>query len=415
MTTPHPNNRRGAGIRRAVALVATAGALFAFAHAFGLVDFAGRDSAASGTAWEWSLPRDFPTPAVAADTPVTTERVNLGRYLFYDKRLSGNGTTSCGTCHLQSKAFTDGLARAKGSTGDRTPRSALAVINVAYNRTFAWANPTLTTPEKQMLVPLFGTNPVEMGVNDTNKTAILGRLSGDKRYQEMFAAAFANEANPINWHNIVLAISSWERTAISSSSKYDRYLAGKATLTSQERSGMNLFFGERAECHHCHSGINFNDQLTYVGAPEQPLKFHNTGLYNVGGTGVFPTGNTGLHEITGLADDQGRFRAPTLRNIALTAPYMHDGSIPTLDAVVAFYASGGRNVTSGPYAGDGRTNPHKDPLVARIKLTAAQRADIVAFLRTLTDSAFVTRATLSDPFAPGADLTPAASTPSTYP
>jgi cytochrome c peroxidase len=161
---------------------------------------------------------------------------------------------------------------------------------------------------------------------------------------------------------------------------------------------MNLFFGERAECHHCHSGINFNNQLTYVGAPQQPLKFHNTGLYNVGGTGVFPQGNTGLHEITGLADDQGRFRVPTLRNIALTAPYMHDGTIPTLGAVVAFYAAGGRNVTSGPNAGDGRTNPHKDPLITRITLTSAEQADIVAFLRTLTDTGFVSDPAFSDPF-----------------
>ena len=388
---------RGAWVRRAVALVATAGAVLAFGRALGLISlpFGGSQSS---TAWEWNLAKDFPTPVVAADTPMTTERVDLGRYLFYDQRISGNGTTSCGTCHMQSKAFTDGRARAKGSTGQLHSRSALAVINIAFNRTFAWANPSLTTPEKQMLVPLFGSNPVEMGVTDTNKDQVLGRLSTDPRYATMFKTAFPNERTPITWHNVILAIAAFERTLISDTSKYDRYLAGTATLAASERRGMDLFFGERAECHHCHSGINFNDQLTYVGAPEQPLKFHNTGLYNVGGTGVFPSGNTGLHEITGLADDQGRFRAPTLRNIALTAPYMHDGTIPTLDAVVAFYAAGGRNVTGGPNAGDGRTNPHKDPLIARIRLTPAEQADLVAFLRTLTDARFVTDPAFSDPF-----------------
>lgn len=397
METAHPDRGRGAWTRRVVALVAAAGAVLAFGRALGLVSlpFGGDEPPA---AWQWNLAKDFPTPFVAADTPVTKERVALGRHLFYDQRLSGNGTTSCGTCHMQSKAFTDGRARAKGSTGQLHSRSALAVINIAFNRTFAWSNPSLTTPEKQMLVPLFGTNPVEMGVNDNNKEQVLGRLSTDTRYTTMFSDAFPDEQTPISWSNIVLAISAFERTLISDTSKYDRYLAGTAALEPAERRGMNLFFGERAECHHCHSGINFNNQLTYVGAPLQPLKFHNTGLYNVGGTGVFPQGNTGLHEITGLADDQGRFRVPTLRNIALTAPYMHDGTIPTLDAVVAFYAAGGRNVTSGPNAGDGRTNPHKDPLITRITLTPAQQADIVAFLRTLTDTGFVSDPAFSDPF-----------------
>jgi cytochrome c peroxidase len=377
--------------------VAAAVAVLAFGRALGLAPswFDGDEPQA---AWEWDLAKDFPTPAVPADTPVTIERVDLGRRLFYDQRLSGNGTTSCGTCHMQSKAFTDGRARAKGSTGQIHSRSALAVINIAFNRTFAWANPSLTTPEQQMLVPLFGTNPVEMGVNDKNKDQVLGRLSTDTRYTTMFSDAFPDEDTPISWSNIVLAISAFERTLISDTSRYDQYLAGTATLNPAERRGMNLFFGERAECHHCHSGINFNNQLTYVGAPQQPLKFHNTGLYNVGGTGVFPQGNTGLHEITGLADDQGRFRVPTLRNIALTAPYMHDGTIPTLGAVVAFYAAGGRNVTSGPNAGDGRTNPHKDPLITRITLTSAEQADIVAFLRTLTDTGFVSDPAFSDPF-----------------
>ena len=235
---------------------------------------------------------------------------------------------------MQSKAFTDGRARAKGSTGQIHSRSALAVINIAFNRTFAWSNPSLTTPEKQMLVPLFGSNPVEMGVNDKNKDAVLARLTTDDSYPAKFAAAFPNEDAPISWSNIILAISAFERTLISDTSKYDRYLAGTATLDPAERRGMDLFFGERAECHHCHSGINFNNQLTYVGAPLEPLKFHNTGLYNIDGRGGYPEPNRGIYESTGRASDMGRFRAPTLRNIALTAPYFHTGTVPTLDLAV---------------------------------------------------------------------------------
>ena len=127
--------------------------------------------------------------------------------------------------------------------------------------------------------------------------------------------------------------------------------------------------------------------------------FHNTGLYNVGGTGAFPAPNRGVFEITGRPQDMGRFKAPTLRNVALTGPYMHDGTIPTLEAAVDHYAAGGRNITEGPLAGDGRVNPYKDPLLAAIRLSPAERADIVAFLKTLTDRTLIGDRRFADPFA----------------
>jgi len=215
----------------------------------------------------------------------------------------------------------------------------------------------------------------------------------------MFAAAFPDADDPFTWDNVKMAITTFERTLVSGDSTYDRALRGTATLTASEQRGMDLFFGERAECHHCHNGINMADQQQWVGSFDERLLFHNTGLYNVGGTGAYPEPNTGVHEITGKASDMGAFRAPTLRNIAKTAPYMHDGSIATLREVVDFYADGGREIASGPNAGDGRTNPHKDGLIAGNDLDTSERDDLVAFLNTLTDERFLTDPAFSDPFA----------------
>lgn len=354
---------------------------------------------AGDRAYDWTLPKWWPEPRVPPDNPMTAEKVALGRFLFYEKRLSGNGTQSCGSCHMQSLAFTDGRAQAVGSTGEVHPRSSQSLANVGYNATLTWANPSLVTLERQMEVVLFGTTPVEFGVNDANKGRILRRLTRDPRYRRMFARAFPGRRRPVTWPNIVKAIASFERTMISANSRYDRWLRGTATLSASEERGKDLFFGEKAECHHCHTGLNLNDQFTYKGARAQPLPFHNTGLYNVGGTGAFPEPNRGVFELTGDQADMGAFRAPSLRNVGVTAPYMHDGSITTLEEVLDFYAAGGRDVTEGPNAGDGRLNPHKDPLVSAIDLSEQDRADIVAFLGTLTDEAFLRDPGLSDPFA----------------
>lgn len=336
-----------------------------------------------------SLPLDFPAPRLPADNPVTPERVELGRHLFYDVRLSGNGTQSCGTCHLQRLAFTDGRARALGSTGSLTPRSSQGLANVAWNATYTWANPALVTLERQMEVPLFGDNPVEMGVNDGNRDAVLRRFASDPAYQRRFKAAFAGEQAPVTWPNLIKAIATFQRTLISGQSRYDAYLAGRVRLSAAETRGKDLFFGERAECFHCHGGFNFNDQVVHAGSREVETPFHNTGLYNIDGKGGFPEPNRGVFETSGDVDDMGRFRAPSLRNVALTAPYMHDGSVKSLREVVAFYARGGRKIDKGPYAGDGRDSPLRSELVGAIELTARDQRDLVAFLRILTDRPFV--------------------------
>ncbi|MCD0417011.1 di-heme enzyme [Rubrivivax sp. JA1024] len=352
-------------------------------------------------AWTWTLPAHFPEPKVPADNPMSAAKVELGRFLFYDPRLSGNGEQSCGSCHLQALAFTDGRATAVGSTGEAHPRAAQPLSNVVYNATLTWANPSLVTLERQMETPLFGERPVEMGVNDANKAAVLQRLradSGIAGYPARFAAVFAGEAEPVSWANVIKAIAAFERTLISGRSRYDRWLAGQATLSDTEQRGMKLFFGEKAECFHCHGSFNFNDQIVHARSRIVETPFHNTGLYNLGGTGAYPEDNRGVFELTAKAADMGAFRAPSLRNVEVTAPYMHDGSIATLSEVVATYAAGGRHIASGPNAGDGRANPYKDPLVSRIELDAQEQADIVAFLKTLTDHDFLTNPNHADPF-----------------
>ena len=349
--------------------------------------------------YAWKLPKGFPTPRTPKDNPMGAAKVQVGRHLFYDVRLSGNQTQSCGSCHQQQLAFTDGRAQAIGSTGQIHPRGALSLVNVAYDSTLTWANPALVTLEAQMEVPLVGTRPVEMGVNDANKRAVLARIRRDPWYARRFRKAFPDLREPITWTTIIRTIAAFQRSIVSADSKFDRYMNGKARLTASQQRGLELFMGEKAECHHCHGTFIFSDQATYVGAPDEKPLFHNTGLYNIGGTGAFPADNQGVFSVTGRQEDMGRFKAPSLRNVALTAPYMHDSSITTLEAAVDHYANGGRNITSGPYAGDGRANPYKDPLIAAIRLTDRDRADLVAFLKSLTDRSVTTDPRFSDPFA----------------
>lgn len=348
--------------------------------------------------WAWSLPANFPTPRVPGDNPMSEAKVELGRFLFYDKRLSGNGTQSCASCHHQDNAFTDGRVVAIGSTGEMHPRNAQGLANGVYNATLTWANPSLLSLESQAQVPIFGERPIELGINDDNVNTVLDRIKTDARYPAMFASAYPGINQPVTWGNITRAIGAFQRTLISGNSRYDQFLQGKASLSASEQRGLTLFNGEKAECFHCHSGFNFNDQVVHASTQVLDTPFHNTGLYNIGGTGNFPEGNQGLYEITANPADRGKFRAPSLRNVEVTGPYMHDGSMVTLEEILDFYAAGGRNITSGPYAGDGRTNPNKNPLIARINLTAEEKADLVAFLKTLTDHDFLTNPKFANPF-----------------
>ncbi len=350
-------------------------------------------------AYDWGLPVGVPTPRVPEDNPMTDEKVQLGRHLFYDARLSLNETQSCATCHAQADAFTDGRAQGLGSTGELHLRSPMSLTNVAYLNTLTWANPSLVRLEDQAMVPLFGEFPVELGFSG-QEDELLGRLVADPKYVELFAAAFPDELDPVSLDTVTKAIASFERALLSFDSPYDRYAYGgdPDAMTASALRGRDLFFSEKLECFHCHGGFNFSDSVSHDATQIIETMFHNTGLYNIGGTGAFPPGNGGVYELTGVATDMGRFRAPTLRNIALTAPYMHDGSIATLDEVIDHYSAGGRTLATGPYAGVGSDNPFKSELVNGFDITAAERVDLIAFLNSLTDSTFTSRADLSDPW-----------------
>jgi cytochrome c peroxidase len=314
--------------------------------------------------------------------------------------LSGNGTQSCATCHAQALAFTDGRRTSTGSTGDALPRNAQALVNVAYNSTLTWANPVLVEIERQVQIPMFGENPVELGITGKEER-VLARLREDDRYQRLFAAAFPGEADAIGMPNIVKALSAFTRALISFNAPYDRYRYGGdvSAMSPSAIRGMQLFLSEDLECHHCHTGFNFTQSTQHEGVTFVERPFFNTGLYNIDGTGAYPEDNTGLHGLTNDPLDMGKFRPPTLRNVALTAPYMHDGSIATLDEVIEFYARGGRLIESGPLAGDGRLNTHKNGLVAGFDITPEQKRDVIAFLQSLTDETFITDPRFSDPFA----------------
>lgn len=349
-------------------------------------------------AWTWHLPDYVPAPRVPADNPMSEAKFQLGRHLFYDKRLSGNGTLACASCHLQERAFTDGKSTLAGSTGEHTPRNAPSVINAAWNATYTWANPALVTLEHQAEVPLYGERPIEMGVTDANKPEILARLAAEPKYGPLFAAAFPDKAAPITFDGVVKAIGAFERGVTSFGSRYDLYLQGKAQLSDSEQRGLSIFFGERGECHHCHGSSNFNDQFVHARTREIIPLYHNTGLYNLDGQGAHPYPNRGVFELSGDPADMGRFRAPSLRNVAVTGPYMHDGSVASLEAVVDIYSNGGRKISSGPLAGDGSASPLKSDLIVRIDLSREEKADLLAFLKTLTDETLLTSPRFADPW-----------------
>jgi len=349
-------------------------------------------------AWNWDLPKYIPPPRVPADNPMSEEKFQLGRRLFYDKRLSGNGTISCASCHLQERAFTDGRVVSVGSTGETTPRNAPSIAYAGWHGTLTWANPALVTLERQMLNPLFGDSPIEMGASDADKAEIVARFRADADYRRWFAAAFPETKEPVSFATIIAAISAFQRGVYSFDSRYDHYLQGEAQLTEAEQRGHDLYFGEKAECHHCHGSVGLDDQFVHSKTREAETPFHNTGLYDIDGKGAYPAPNRGLFDITGEADDMGRFRAPSLRNIALTAPYMHDGSVATLEEVIDIYSEGGRKIASGPHAGDGRASPLKSGLIVKIDLTPQEKADLLAFLNTLTDQRLPTSPRFSDPW-----------------
>ena len=313
------------------------------------------------------LPGWFPVPKIPSDNPLTEEKVELGRHLFYEPMLSGNSTYSCATCHRQSLAFTDGLAQAIGSEGGQHPRSSMSLANVAYNASFGWDART-STLESQMEVPMYNVLPVEMGLKG-HEAEVLARFAADADYTERFRTAFPGQPNPITLPNIVKAIASFERIIVSADSAFDRYLYkdDHSGMSAAAKRGVALFFSARLKCSECHGSVNISGPTIFNGAvpPDPDAFFHDTGV----------------------SPEPARFRAPTLRNIAVTAPYMHDGSIATLKDVVMHYAAGGRS------------NRPKSDKIRGFAISPSEIDDLVAFLQTLTDDRFLANPAFSNPLS----------------
>jgi cytochrome c peroxidase len=324
--------------------------------------FAG--SAFGGSPYEWSLPRGFTKPVVPADNPMTIEKVELGRFLFYDARMSVNGTTSCGTCHRQELAFTDGKPVALGATGESHTRNSMSLVNLAYASVLTWANPEKQSLETQMLTPMFGTHPVELGMD---RVKFLRIVRNDPTYQRLFRAAYGETPAAFSLRNVIRAIACFERTITSAGSSYDRYHFGEAQAISPaaKRGEVMFFLDGKESCFRCHGGLTFTD-----GA------FHNTGI---------SPADTTLQSHTHSDADRGKFRVPSLRNVALTAPYMHDGSIADLSTVIDHYAAT-------------PTTPNEDPLIRGFAMSARNKADLIAFLQSLTDEALIHDERFSDPW-----------------
>lgn len=370
----------------------------------GLIGFAALGLVTGATAfddgtWRWRLPPWVPEPVVPYDNPMTRAKVELGRHLFYDRRLSANESMSCATCHEQARAFTDGKAVSAGVSGEHGVRSAMSLANVAYLPVLTWQNPQLSSLEVQALIPLFSEHPVEMGMAGRDQE-LFERLGRDPVYQKLFALAFPEVAagtKPlISTATLTRALAAFQRSLISVDSAWDQYRYGgrPEALSASAKRGEALFFGERLECHHCHGGLHFTDNLRHRQLPEGERGFHNTGLYNTDGEGSYPMESPGVVELTGDEADRGAFRTPSLRNIAVTAPYMHDGSIATLEEVIReHYAAAGRAARSTFGA-----NPLRSPLIAGFDIGNDEVADLVAFLQALTDHHFLTDPRLGNPW-----------------
>ena len=322
--------------------------------------------------YQWNLPKGFPKPFVPADNPMSAAKVELGRYLFYDKRMSINGTQSCASCHKQELAFTDGRAVGIGATGELHSRNTMSLVNVAYSAALTWSNPDLKTLEKQALIPMFGDHPVELGLHEGD--AFLPAIRSDKTYTALFAKAFPEDTDRYTIANVTKAIASFERSIISARSPYDRYHYDRddSAVSESAKHGEVLFFSQHVSCFRCYGGFNFSDAT-----------FHNTGLYN-----PYPAPNVGIFEFTHESADMGKFKVPTLRNIALTAPYMHDGSIPTLEGVLDHYAAGGR----------AHDNPNKDHLIGGFEISQQGREDLIEYLKSLTDDQVIHDPRFSSPW-----------------
>ena len=283
-----------------------------------------------------------------ADNPYTPEKAELGRLLYFDSRLSADGTVSCATCHNPKFAFTDGAAVSTGIRGQKGNRSAPTVINRAYSLAQFWDGRARTL-EEQAKGPM--ENPIEMG---NTHVGIVDNLKKIQGYRALFAKVFGTEDFSID--HVAMAITTFERTVMSGNSAYDRYKSGQRNaMTAAQVRGMDVFFN-KAKCDACHEGVNFTSNM-----------YANLG---VGADKFAP--DVGRFAVTNDPKDWGTFKTPTLREVAHTAPYMHDGSLRTLEDVVQYYDKGGT------------PNKNLDPKIKPLHLTDQDKNDVVAFLNALS-------------------------------
>ena len=314
--------------------------------------------------------------SIPADNPTTKEGVYLGRMLFYEKKLSADNTVSCGSCHQQAKAFTDGKALSEGVNHGLSSRNSMSLTNLLWARKFFWDG-RATGLEQQAVFPL--TDPHEMG---QSLDASVKKLNATANYPALFKVVYGDEK--ITGYRITKAIAQFERTLISCNSKYDQYLRNAYQPKAEELKGMELFMtgpnpekGIRgANCVHCHGGVKNYMEL-----------FHNNGLDSV-------PKDAGIEKISGLASDRGRFKVPTLRNIALTAPYMHDGRFKTLTEVIDHYSDHLQESASLSTFLRGESNEIGGKT---LHLKPEEKTALIAFLNMLTDSTFITDQRFSDP------------------
>ncbi len=295
----------------------------------------------------FQAPKGFPPIPWPADNPYSPARAELGKRLFFDGRLSANGAESCAFCHEPEHAFAGGTPLAKGANGTLGHRHVPTLINRAWGRLQFWDGRALTL-EAQVVVPV--TDPDEMGLTTEE---VVQKIRAIKGYVPLFTTAFGDDT--VSFDRIAKAIATFERTIVSGNSAYDRYLAGdKTALTKQQKDGLD-FFNKKGECAECHLGVNFTDE-----------KFANVGI---GMDQQNP--DTGRGSITHRRGDLGKFKVPTLRDLARRAPYMHDGSVRTLGEVLDLYAKGGL------------PNAQLDTRLTPFYMDAQTRDDLLAFLDAL--------------------------------
>jgi len=308
------------------------------------------------------IPAEFPEVPIPDDNPITNSKVELGRFLFYDKQLSKDQTISCSSCHQPENAFSDaGKSKSIGIYGRIGKRNSPTLTNVAYNLRY-FAEGGVPTLELQAIAPLI--DILEMGINTDT---LVDRLKLDVQYKSKFKSAWGDEQ--ITIERVTKSIASFERMLISSNSAFDKWRRGdENAISSSAKNGYEIFFGEKGDCFHCHNGFNFTDN-----------GFHNTSLDSV-------TIDYGRYRVTLKDNDIAKFKTPTLRNIEKTFPYMHDGRFQTLEEAVNHYNSGGKH------------HPNSDALMRPLHLTDQEKQDLVSFLKSLTDESFINNSKFLSPF-----------------